>query len=66
MKQLTKDPFPKHKSSSYNSIPEKQTLQSKRGKKDLNRHSSKEDIQMDNKYTKDVQHRSLLEKSKSQ
>ena len=32
-KQLTKDLFPKYTSSSYNSIPEKQTTQSKSGKK---------------------------------
>ena len=33
MKQLTKDLFPKYTSGSYNSMPEKQTTQSKNGKK---------------------------------
>ena len=42
----------KYTSSSYNSIPEKQTTQSKSGENDLNRHFFKEDIQMANKLTK--------------
>ena len=33
MKQLTKDSFPKYTSSSYNSMPKKQTIQSKSGEK---------------------------------
>ena len=50
MKQLTKDSFPKYIGSRYNSIPGKQPNQ-KLGKY-LNRHFSKEDIQMANKQMK--------------
>ena len=52
-------------SSSYNSMPEKQTIQSKSGKKTQTHISPKKTYRWLTNTRKDVQHRSLLEKHKS-
>ena len=51
--KLIRDSFPKYASSSYNSMPEKQTTQSKSGEKiQTDMYVSKEDLQMANKHMK--------------
>ena len=64
MKQLTKDQFPKYTSSSYNSITEKQTTQSKSEKKTKTDISPKKTYRWLTNMWKDAQHHSLLEKCK--
>ena len=56
----TNNPIQKNKNKSKNKSNSK-----KRGRQDLNRHFSKEDIQVANKHTKRRSNYSLLEKCKS-
>ena len=65
MKQLTWDQFPKYTSSSCNSIPEKQTTQSKSVKKTWKDISPKKTYRWLTNTWKDAQHWSILEKCKS-
>ena len=62
MKQLTKDLFPQYISSSYSSVPEKQTTQSKGVETDI---SPKKTYRWLTNTWEDAQHHSLLEKCKS-
>ena len=65
MKQLTKPLFPKDTSSSYKSIPEKQTTQWKSGKQTWTDISPKKTYKWIINTWKDAQHHSLLDKWKS-
>ena len=65
MKQLAKDSFPKYISSSYNSIPGKQTTQSKSGKETYTDMFPKMTYRWLTNTWKDAQHGTLLQKCKS-